>query len=75
MTKRDGRASASGCFRTRAELISHVWAISRQQVFRNSRAIAAACGVTTDVVNAILETEEGLDEYLLKGCSMGAPAA
>lgn len=74
MIKREGRAAANGCFQTRSELTSHVWAISRQQVFRNSKAIAAACGVTTDAVNAILETEEGLDEYLLKGCSMGASA-
>jgi hypothetical protein len=72
MTKAKARASATGCFQTRNELTSHVWAISRQQVFRNSRAIATACGVTTEVVNAILEEQEGLKDYLVRGCPMGA---
>lgn len=72
MSKSERRASATGCFHTRYELTSHVWAISRQQVFRNARAIASACEVTTEVVKAIIEEQEGLEEYLRNGCPMGA---
>ena len=75
MAKAKARASATGCFQTRHELTSHVWAISRQQVFRNVRAIATACGVTAEVVNAILEDREGFQDYLVTGCPMGTSSS
>ncbi len=62
---------ATGCFETREQLTSHVWAMRRQQVFSNFKAIAGACGVTTKAVQAIVETEEGLQAYLQKGCQSG----
>jgi hypothetical protein len=62
---------AAGRFQTRDELTCHVWAMRRQQVFLNNRAIAGACGVTIEVVKTILETEEGLGQYLKSGCPTG----
>jgi hypothetical protein len=59
---------AAGRFGSREELTCHVWAMRRQQVYPNLKAIGAACGVTTEVVKAIVETEEGLEAYLQKGC-------
>lgn len=61
-----------GRFGSREELACHVWAMQRQQVFPNIKAIAAACRVTATVVKIIIETQEGLDEYLRKGCPTGA---
>ena len=63
---------ATGRFGTRDELTSHVWAIQRQQVFPNLKAIAGACGVTTEVVKIIIAAEEGLETYLQEGCQTGA---
>ena len=63
---------AAGRFATREELTCHVWSIYRQQVFPNIRAVAAACGVTMMVVKNIVETEEGLGDYLKNGCPTGA---
>jgi hypothetical protein len=62
---------AAGRFGSREALTRHVWAMRRQQVFPQFKAIAAACGVTAEVVKAILETEEGLQDYLQKGCLIG----
>lgn len=62
----------SGRFGSREELACHVWAIQRQQVFPNVKAIAAACKVTAEVVRIIIETQEGLEDYLRKGCPTGA---
>jgi len=69
MKKRTGKA-ATGCFRDRRELVSHVWALRRQQIYPNVRSIAAACETSMDAVKAILETEEGLEDYLVQGCPM-----
>lgn len=63
---------AAGRFSTREELTCHIWAIYRQQVYPNVRAIAQACGVTMAVVKNVVETEEGLSEYLKNGCPTGA---
>ena len=63
---------ATGRFGSREELACHVWAMQRQQVFPNVKAIAAECGVTAEVVKIIIETKEGLDHYLSKGCPTGA---
>ncbi len=46
--------------------------MQRQQVFPNLKAIAAACGVRTEVVKVIIESGEGLEDYLKKGCPTGA---
>ena len=62
---------AAGRFATRDELTCHVWAMRRQQLSPNVRAIAAACGVTIEVVKTILDTEEGLEQYLKRGCLTG----
>ena len=62
---------ATGRFATRGELTSHVWAIRRQQVFPNVKAIAFACGTTTGVVKAILRSDEGHSDYLQRGCLTG----
>jgi hypothetical protein len=65
------RRSATGRFATREQLTCHVWAIQRQQVYPNVRAIALACGATMDVVKAIIANEEGLADYLNSGCLTG----
>jgi hypothetical protein len=65
------RRAATGRFATREELTCHVWAIQRQQVYPNVRAIALACGATMDVVKAIIVNEEGLAAYIDKGCLTG----
>lgn len=62
---------ATGRFRTRSELTCHVWAMQRQQVYPSLKAIAGACGVTTDVVKFIIASEEGLQVYLREGCPTG----
>ncbi len=62
---------AAGRFETRDELTCHVWAMRRQQVYPNNRSIASACGVTIEVVKTILESGEGLDAYLERGCPTG----
>jgi hypothetical protein len=64
------RKRSIGRFSDRRELVSHVWALRRQQLYPNIRSIAAACGTTMDAVKAILEVEEGLQEYLVNGCPM-----
>ena len=66
---------AVGRFATREELVSHVWAIHRQQLYPNFRAIAEACSATIDVVRTILKSGEGLDDYLERGLPLGAPEA
>ena len=63
---------ATGRFATRAELTSHVWAMRRQQVFPNLKAVAYACGTTVGVVKAIAQSGEGLNEYLERGCPTGS---
>ena len=63
---------ATGRFATRDELTSHIWAIQRQQVFPSLKAIAGACGVTTEVVKFVLASKEGLETYLQQGCQTGA---
>jgi hypothetical protein len=60
-----------GCFESRQELVGHVWAIRRQQLYPNLRAIAEACGVKIDVVRTILNSEEGLAEYIAHGLPIG----
>jgi hypothetical protein len=65
------RRAATGRFATREELTCHVWSIQRQQVYPNVRAIALACGATMDVVKAIIVNEEGLADYIDKGCLTG----
>ncbi len=72
VNKKRGRAT-TGRFATREELTCHVWSIYRQQVFPNIRSVAGACGVRMEVVKAIVQTEEGLNEYLASGCPTGAP--
>jgi hypothetical protein len=62
---------ATGRFATREQLTCHVWAIQRQQVYPNVRAIALACGATMDVVKSIIVNEEGLSSYLETGCLTG----
>jgi hypothetical protein len=62
---------SKGRFASRDELACHIWAMRRQQVFPNLKAIAASCGVTTEVVKLIIENEEGLGDYLQKGCLSG----
>ena len=66
------RRRSRGRFADRIELTCHVWAMRRQQVFPNLKLIAAACGVTTEVVKTIIESEEGLEYYLNTGCLSGA---
>jgi hypothetical protein len=66
---------ATGRFATRSELVGHVWAIRRQQLYPNLRKIAEACNATLDVVRTILNSEEGLDDYLERGLALGAPRA
>ena len=63
---------ATGRFATREELTRHVWAMRRQQVYPNLKAIADACATTVGVVKAIAADGEGLREYLEKGCPIGA---
>ena len=63
---------ATGRFATREELTRHVWAIWRQQVYPNLKAVAHACGTTVGVVKTITADREGLGEYLEKGCPIGA---
>ena len=46
--------------------------MQRQQVYPNVKAIASECGVTAEVVKIIIESKEGLDDYLRKGCPTGA---
>jgi hypothetical protein len=65
---------ATGRFATRADLTCHVWSMYRQQVFPNIRAIAGACGVTMQVVRAVVDSKEGLSDYLERGCLTGMPA-
>ena len=65
---------STGRFATRVELTCHVWAMRRQQVFPNIEAIARACGTTMRVVKAIVASEEGLEEYLVRGCPTGTGA-
>ena len=74
MSCRQTPRRATGRFATRSELVSHVWAIRRQQIYPNLRAIAQACSATVDVVRTILGSEEGLQDYLDRGLSLGAPA-
>jgi hypothetical protein len=69
-TKSSKRKGVIGRFADRGELVSHVWALCRQQLYPNTRSIAAACGTTMDAVKAIVEDEEGLQEYLVNGCPM-----
>jgi hypothetical protein len=64
------RKGVVGRFAYRRELVSHIWAFRRQQLYPNTRSIAAACGTTMDAVKAIVENEEGLEEYLVNGCPM-----
>ena len=71
-TVQRSRRLATGRFSSREQLTCHVWSIQRQQVYPNVRAIAAACGVTMDVVKAIIVKEEGLSTYLERGCPTGA---
>ncbi len=66
-------ARGTGRFASRTELTCHVWAMYRQQVFPNLSAVSRACGVTIESVKAILENEEGLEDYLRAGCLSGAP--
>ena len=70
--KRKSGRRATGRFGSREELACHIWAMRRQQVFPNLKAIGIACGVTTEVVKTVIETEEGLEDYLRKGCPTGA---
>jgi hypothetical protein len=60
-----------GRFASREELVGHVWAIRRQQLYPNLRAIAEACSVTIDVVRTILNSEEGLAAYIEHGLPLG----
>ena len=71
-SKRGSGRKTFGRFCSREELACHVWAMQRQQVYPNIKAIAAECAVTAEVVKIIIETKEGLDDYLRKGCPTGA---
>jgi hypothetical protein len=66
-----GRRTATGRFASRAELVGHVWAIRRQQLYPNLSAIAGACSASIDVVRTILNSEEGLGDYLERGLPLG----
>jgi hypothetical protein len=68
---RNARALPVGRFKTREELTCHVWSIHRQQVYPNTHAIAECCGITREAVNFIVRTEEGLEDYLQRGCPTG----
>jgi hypothetical protein len=68
---RQAKALPVGRFRTREELTCHVWSIHRQQVFPNIHAIAESCGIHREAVNFVLRTEEGLEDYLQRGCLTG----
>ncbi len=61
----------TGRFRSREELTCHVWSLHRQQIFPNQRAIATVCGVPMDAVKRIIESGEGLAQYLRQGCPTG----
>jgi hypothetical protein len=61
----------TGRFASRAELVGHVWAIRRQQLYPNLSAIANACSIKIDVVRTILNSEEGLADYLEHGLPIG----
>ena len=61
----------TGRFRSREELTCHVWSLHRQQIYPNQRAIAEVCGVPMDAVKRIIESGEGLDQYLRQGCPTG----
>lgn len=65
------RRRATGRFATRGELVGHVWAIRRQQLYPNLTAIALACNATIDVVRTILASEEGLADYIERGLPLG----
>lgn len=70
-TDRQPRRRSIGRFDSREALVGHVWAIRRQQLYPNLSAIAAACGITIDVVRTILSSEEGLADYLVRGLPLG----
>jgi hypothetical protein len=65
------KALPVGRFQARQELTCHVWSIRRQQVFPNTHAIAESCGITRQAVDFIVRTEEGLEDYLQRGCLTG----
>jgi hypothetical protein len=69
---RPGARRATGRYATRAELTCNVWAIRRMQIYENVRSIADACGTSKNVVRLIIQTGEGLDDYLAEGCRLGA---
>jgi hypothetical protein len=64
-------ALPTGRFGSREELTSHVWSLHRQQIFPNQRAIAIVCDISMDAVKRIIDTGEGLDQYLRQGCPTG----
>ena len=66
-----GRGRSTGRFATRAELTANVWAIHRRQIYASLSGTAAACGTSIEVVRAIVQSEEGLDAYLDRGCPVG----
>lgn len=63
---------ATGFFDSRHDLTCNVWAMHRLQVVSNQTAIARACGINVSTVAAIIEKGEGRDDYLAKGCRLGA---
>ena len=65
------RTRPTGHFGSRVDLTRNVWAILRQQIFPNRKAVARACGITIDALDDIVRSEEGLQDYLANGCLTG----
>ncbi|HEX8239495.1 MAG TPA: hypothetical protein VF574_07135 [Allosphingosinicella sp.] len=62
----------TGRFTSRADLTCHVWAMHRLQIYPNLTAIARACGTSVSAIATIIESGDGRDEYLARGCLAGA---
>ena len=71
-SQKPGGRFGTGRFSCRRELTCHVWAMHRLQVFPNVLAIARACGVSAGAVKKIIDSGEGAEDYLKKGCLDGA---
>lgn len=65
-------SGVTGNFDSRGDLIRHVWAMHRLQMYPNRTAIARECGASVGAITTIIANGEGRDEYLASGCLAGA---
>lgn len=72
ISRRSRRSGVTGNFASRSDLICHVWAMHRLQMYPNLTAIARACGTSVSAITTIIVKGEGRDEYLTRGCLTGA---